>query len=240
MNDPIITGNDNQLVSLTPRPVGRELSTAVEKFANYASSYAVSSFEEFSSSGRLAQLALDVEHASRPATSDEIINHLTILVCAYPTGSSDLEIYGRVLGEDVIATKPSLFALEHACRKLRRTSKWRPAIAEVLGEIEEAEGILHKAKRELRELPSRLARYKEEQRRQEEQRRNHIAREIAWCVETLAYIEREGLDDFEFRGMDRAAIERWLYKLRESAASLNPPLLEAPRAVEPDDEGLAF
>jgi hypothetical protein len=170
MNELIVPPHGNEIVPFSPRPVGQELSADVESFAEYASSYMPRNVDALVSGG-VAQLELDVEHASRPATTDDIINQLAILGGCFPTGqNNELMIYGRCLAEDVIAAKPSLFALEHACRTLRRTSKFRPVIAEVLSAIATAEQLLRKAQYELRRLPSRLEDWACEEKRIEQRR----------------------------------------------------------------------
>jgi hypothetical protein len=215
MNDLIIT-KDNQLAPMTPQALS-EWSGRLASLAVYGSSYGPDTMNALVSSGVHAQLDRYAEHVGQPASRAEIVTQLSMLVCAYPTsGSGDLDVYGKVLGDDVLAAKPTLFALEHACRTLRRTSKWRPAIAEVLSEIEEAERLFSKARRALRELPSKLARYNEDRAKRDEERRERIA----WCEEELKRsdpndpIEWEWEDDDGWR-WTRKKLEICLDSLRK-------------------------
>src|SRR5262245_30453033 len=67
-----------------------------------------------------------------------VAQHIAILLGAYPNaGPHNPEIYTRVLVEDVHAAKPSASALEATCRKLRRTSKFVPTVAELLAVLAE-------------------------------------------------------------------------------------------------------
>ena len=69
----------------------------------------------------------------RPATRDDIGAQVLMLMLAFPNVSSrDLKPFGKMLTEDVTAAAPGRLALEWACRKLRRMSRFVPTIAETL------------------------------------------------------------------------------------------------------------
>jgi hypothetical protein len=82
----------------------------------------------------------EISRATSPASGAETKSELALLVGAFPnSGKNDLRVYGRMLVEDVAAQLPSLAALSLACRRLRRTAKFVPTIAEVLEAIAAAE-----------------------------------------------------------------------------------------------------
>ncbi len=90
---------------------------------------------------------------NRPATEIEIREHLAILIACLAGSKADAAVYGRMLVIDVGAASPSIGALEAACRKLRRTCTFTPAISEVLTAIAEAEKYLSGARWRLEQLP---------------------------------------------------------------------------------------
>jgi hypothetical protein len=90
-----------------------------------------------------------IEHARRPATPVEIAKCIGILVACYPGSSSD--IFVPIACSDILAENPTAFALEEACRTLRRTSKWLPRISEIIEAIADAE-------EDLRNMAARLQR----------------------------------------------------------------------------------
>jgi hypothetical protein len=101
-----------------------------------------------------AQVALaDLRALAQPASKMDIAKQLAILVKCYPNaGNADAEIYGRLLIEDVAAMQPAIGDLEAACRNLRRTSKFIPAISEVLEAIADAKNHRYDITRKLIDL----------------------------------------------------------------------------------------
>jgi hypothetical protein len=78
----------------------------------------------------------ELQNLGRPATKVEIAKDLALLVKSYPnSGTTDGEVYGRMLIEDVAAEQPAIGDLAPACRNIRRTSKFLPSISEVLQAI---------------------------------------------------------------------------------------------------------
>jgi hypothetical protein len=68
----------------------------------------------------------------RKATADEIATQLGLLTACFPhQNKDDRQIFARTLCKDVADLKPSVYALQQACRRLRHTSKFLPVIAEV-------------------------------------------------------------------------------------------------------------
>jgi hypothetical protein len=73
---------------------------------------------------------------ARQAGEHDIAAALLLLTAAFPnTSSRDLNLYAQLLSEDVEATAPGKLALNIACRRLRRISRFLPAISEVLDAI---------------------------------------------------------------------------------------------------------
>jgi hypothetical protein len=100
------------------------------------------------------ELGAAVESLARPATRREIGQHLAALVGSFPL-NRDGEIFGRLLVEDVAATAPSIGALERACTRLRRTSKFLPSISEVLEAVRTEERKLGSDALDIEQLPKR-------------------------------------------------------------------------------------
>jgi hypothetical protein len=130
-----------------------------------------------------AQAVLDDLHAlARPASKLDVAKHLAVLVKCYPKArNADGEIYARMLAGDVAATQPSIGDVEGACRKLRRTLKFCPTIAEVLEALEAATkhrrdvtymiGSITKSRdQKVREVELECQQLKAEQERQRPQR----------------------------------------------------------------------
>jgi hypothetical protein len=128
-----------------------------------------------------------IAKATRAATREEIVQHVGMLVACYPSNRDPL--YGRMLCEDIGAAEPSIGALEAACRHLRRTLKFAPAISEVLEELKKAAerlsaaNVLDRFTEELREAKAELKRIIEKHR---ESRRQSL---ISDCMYKLAHGE---------------------------------------------------
>jgi hypothetical protein len=136
-------------------------------------SAAIESAERLVTLGEVGALRHEIVDALAPATVEEIAARVGVLIKAIPNhGKEDLEIYGRLLAEDVGAQGPSRLGLEIGCRRLRRTSKWLPAISEMLAELSKTEAGIKHAPRSLEELPELIAqardRFVKELRRREQ------------------------------------------------------------------------
>jgi len=118
----------------------------------------------------------EITKATSPASIAETKTELALLVGGFPnSGKNDLRVYGRMLVQDVRAAQPSVAALALACRRLRRTSRFVPTIAEVLEAIATAEvDILLRARTIERVVPwlerarEVLPRMQERERREDE------------------------------------------------------------------------
>ena len=94
----------------------------------------------------VARAEIQLADLKRPATRREIAGALAGLVAAFPNAAKkELQIYGRLLAKDVSDAAPSCGALGHACTILRRTSRFLPAISEVLEAIRSAEELQRSA-----------------------------------------------------------------------------------------------
>jgi hypothetical protein len=177
-----------QLVAARPKPVAnsderRMISESEElridasnaKMLNYRLANAASSFvsakdyaieiaaaADLIESGKFAKLSADLAQAQAKAAGDEIALELAKLVGAYPNfGKYDTTVFSEMLLADVTALGPSVGAVEAACRKLRRTKPFVPAISEILEAIAEAHRLLFHDAREVGELPARIERARE-------------------------------------------------------------------------------
>ena len=114
-----------------------------------------------SGAGNLEQLRTWLVAARRPATRIEVIKFTTVLVGCYALGDRDPEIFVQALAVDVTEANPTIWALEDACRVLRRSFKFIPAISEVLDALDNAESNLSEITQALERIPGRLERAKE-------------------------------------------------------------------------------
>lgn len=81
--------------------------------------------------------------AAVAATQTEIAERLALMVGSLPAaGGVDPGIYARVLVAEVGALQPSVGAVTAAVRAMIRTRRFLPPVADVLAEIEKAEGSL--------------------------------------------------------------------------------------------------
>lgn len=103
----------------------------------------------------LAALGAHLAASQIPATSDEIAEHLALTIGAFPNAKpANPEVFGRMLVEEVKASRPSIGALEAACRLVRRTQRFCPAIAEVIRTLELVENDLRDRVDTVQRLPS--------------------------------------------------------------------------------------
>lgn len=106
-----------------------------------------------------AAIEQSINQSLRQATEQEIGVYLVLLLKAFPhAGKEDRSAFGRMLQEDVIDLKPSIGAMESGCRAVRQTSKFLPAISEVLEAVRNADTSLRGSVERLRLLPEFIAR----------------------------------------------------------------------------------
>jgi septal ring factor EnvC (AmiA/AmiB activator) len=74
-----------------------------------------------------------LDRLDQPATKNDIRVQVMMLIAAYPNNTrADLKIYSATLAEDIGAAGPGRLALDTACRRVRRSCRFTPSIAEVL------------------------------------------------------------------------------------------------------------
>jgi hypothetical protein len=101
-----------------------------------------------------------LKHARRPATPLEVAKSIGILVACFPGNSSDVLV--PTICSDVLDENPTAFALEEACRTIRKTSKWpRIMIAEIIEAIADAEDNLRNILARLNRVTTYLPRIKD-------------------------------------------------------------------------------
>jgi hypothetical protein len=145
---------------------------------------ALSHAEKWLESGASATLKRQLDEFDKPATRDAVASELLLLTCAFPNvAARDLKMFGKLLLEDVAAAAPSRLALHLACRRVRRTSRHLPVIAEILAVLNEERLKIQHARSRIQNLPHLITDvrrkvdkdaaskrwYEERYRRQEEQ-----------------------------------------------------------------------
>jgi len=75
-----------------------------------------------------------------PATVAQVKYEIGKLLAAFPT-KDDLIAFTALMLEEIISRQPSWLVLAMACREVRRNSKFRPSIAEVLEALDEVEWV---------------------------------------------------------------------------------------------------
>jgi hypothetical protein len=114
--------------------------------------------ESWAASGAPGALIRRLDALDGPANRDNIASALLLLTAAFPnTSSRDLNLYAQLLSEDVKDAAPGKLALDLACRRLRRTSRFLPAISEVLDAIATATKQIEGARCSIAKLPETLS-----------------------------------------------------------------------------------
>jgi len=136
-------------------PVLRELAAAREAAATAQSStpqlLEVLDAAIAGASRNEARLA----QALKPIPKAGVVAYLGLLLKAFPNpGVQDAAVFGEFMRDDVISLDPSFGAVEMACRRWRRKSKFLPAIAEMMLEVKTAKDELDGAANFIRRLPS--------------------------------------------------------------------------------------
>lgn len=112
--------------------------------------------EEINSSVELAEREFEGLEPSEWTNSEGEIQRpavskmLAYLVGSFPTSNlPNATVFTQAMLNDVMALDPEFVVLEAACRNLRKTQRFMPAICELIEEIEKQDGIWRKAKRGL-------------------------------------------------------------------------------------------
>jgi hypothetical protein len=114
---------------------------------------AVEQAQLFTADNDLPLLAKRIKETNRPASKDDIASAILLLMGSFVTSRSELEIRAKMMAGDIGAQAPGWFAIDIACRKLRRTLKFAPMISEVLEAIKQAESEIDLAVLALEKLP---------------------------------------------------------------------------------------
>lgn len=101
------------------------------------------------------QHSSELAAATQPIPRGVLALHLTLLMSAYPnSGQQNAKAYGRLMREDVLSLEPSAGAIDLACRRWRRKSRFLPAIAEMMDEVRSAQSQIEGAAEFVRRLPA--------------------------------------------------------------------------------------
>jgi DNA-binding transcriptional MerR regulator len=98
-----------------------------------------------------------LQAAFEPASVADITRELGLLLACYPSKDVDISVLVAFAVEEVIRERPSVLRLLVSTRRIRRTYKFRPSMAEIIEALEDAGSAITKAKQIL-ELPQRLER----------------------------------------------------------------------------------
>lgn len=96
-----------------------------------------------------------LRHALEPMPREDLKRATIDLLTAWPNASrGDLAGYGAQLVRDVLERQPCRYAVREGFRKLRHTSRFLPAIAEVIDALDEAQSRIRDFSARLTQLPA--------------------------------------------------------------------------------------
>ncbi|MBA2689987.1 MAG: hypothetical protein H0U63_04210 [Burkholderiales bacterium] len=96
-----------------------------------------------------------IQGAAAPAARGSVGGYLALLMKAYTnSGMQDSKVFGRLMLEDVMSMEPTIAAVEIACRQWRRSSKFLPAISELLVEVKAAKSQVDNTVEFIERLPA--------------------------------------------------------------------------------------
>jgi hypothetical protein len=116
-------------------------------------SKAIPKAEEMLGKPQYQAMATQVETVIAPATLNQIKAEIGVLLGCFPSAGCEVEVLATVAVEDIADEKPTLIRLVAGFRHLRRTAKFRPTIAEMLGGLGEGYAIEARARRFKELLP---------------------------------------------------------------------------------------
>jgi hypothetical protein len=151
------------------------------------------------------------DEARRSATVEKIAEHLAKLFASYPTQNRD-KAAASIMFDRVAAKRPTIGGLDHAICWLLDTSKFLPAISEVLEALGEKEDLQNRRSQRVAEAPlvlghaRRILNYLERPPEQidEEKRICHD-----WEVEKCAALIKSGSDAYGEAGHD-VVVREWI------------------------------
>jgi hypothetical protein len=95
--------------------------------------HAVTAAEQSLATVNLDPFVAQLVALSEPATLEDISDHVALTIASFPNAKpANPEVFGRMLVEEVQESRPSIGALEAACRFVRRIHRFCPTIAEVV------------------------------------------------------------------------------------------------------------
>ena len=96
-----------------------------------------------------------LRESSERLSDDEVARQVMVFVSAWPNASQgDLAGYGAQLLDDLLAEEPCRHALAETFRRLRRTMRFLPSIAEVLTELEARQARFRNTVFHIKRLPA--------------------------------------------------------------------------------------
>jgi hypothetical protein len=96
-----------------------------------------------------------LEAAFAPASISDIKRELGLLFACYPSKDVEIGVLVACAVEEVTSDRPNKLELQLSCRRIRRTSKFRPSIAEIVEAPDDVEPAMSRAG-QITELPKRL------------------------------------------------------------------------------------
>lgn len=89
--------------------------------------------------GLVARCKKDLAAGFEPVSTGMLAIYLGLLIKAIPSDREmDARVFGRFLREDLMSLAPPIAAVDMACRRWRRKSKFLPAISEMMDEVRSA------------------------------------------------------------------------------------------------------
>jgi hypothetical protein len=162
----------NGIVRVTDKPVklfdalrsevakeARRLSNALHPWSTSHSldilAEKVAAAEQMVASPEYQALVGALEAAFAPASNTDIKRELGLLFACYPAKDVDIGVLVACAVEEVISERPSTLQLLLSFRRIRRTCKFRPSIAEIVEALDDDEPAVSEA-RQIIELAKHL------------------------------------------------------------------------------------
>lgn len=100
-------------------------------------------------------LSVGLDTACSRASHEDIAKEIAVLLMAFP-GRDDLSAFVQLAVEEIAGERPSRLTIAAACRRLRRTAKFRPSISEMLEAHSEVSAEFSLVVGPIRALPARV------------------------------------------------------------------------------------
>ena len=161
----------NEIVRVTDKPVKVidalrcEMAKEARRLSGALHDWSASSVETLASAVAAAELMVAtpeyealvgaLQAAFAPASVTDIKRELGVLFACYPAKDIDIGVLVACAVDEVIGEQPTMLELLVSVRRIRRTCKFRPSIAEIIEALDDAGSAMVKAK-EIVALPKRL------------------------------------------------------------------------------------